>query len=190
MPFVPSGVASLIFWALTILVLFKYVLVVLSADHEGEGGTFALYALLCHYLGITAGKPKVGAASDSGRLARSDKSKKADSNELSGFDTAGGAQAIGQSEAGVRAPLGAPHEERDHHMNGWDRVPKPLHAFRTPQIAAYLRKAFRSSLVAQVALMIITLLSSGMLIGDGIITPSISVLSAVGGLANIPGVRE
>ena len=32
--------------------LSQYVMVVLSADHEGEGGTFALYALLCRYIGI------------------------------------------------------------------------------------------------------------------------------------------
>ena len=31
------GAVSLIFWSLTLVVLFKYVVVVLSADHDGEG---------------------------------------------------------------------------------------------------------------------------------------------------------
>jgi KUP system potassium uptake protein len=40
------GVISLIFWALTIVVSIKYVILVLSADNEGEGGLFALYSLI------------------------------------------------------------------------------------------------------------------------------------------------
>src|SRR6187401_2726178 len=36
------GVASLIFWALTIIVTVKYVGLVMSADNDGEGGIMAL----------------------------------------------------------------------------------------------------------------------------------------------------
>jgi len=36
------GGASCLFWALTCVVVFKYILVVLRADHDGEGGIFAL----------------------------------------------------------------------------------------------------------------------------------------------------
>ena len=39
------GVLSLIFWALIIVVTIKYVLVLLRADNNGEGGTLALTAL-------------------------------------------------------------------------------------------------------------------------------------------------
>jgi KUP system potassium uptake protein len=39
------GVLSLILWALTIVVTLKYVLVLLRADNEGEGGTLSLMAL-------------------------------------------------------------------------------------------------------------------------------------------------
>lgn len=42
------GVTSTIFWALTLIVSVKYVLLVLRADHQKEGGVFALYALLRH----------------------------------------------------------------------------------------------------------------------------------------------
>jgi len=39
------GVLSLIFWALMLIVTFKYVLLLLRADNRGEGGMFALMAL-------------------------------------------------------------------------------------------------------------------------------------------------
>jgi KUP system potassium uptake protein len=39
------GVTSLVFWALTVVVVMKYVMFVLSADHDGEGGILALLAL-------------------------------------------------------------------------------------------------------------------------------------------------
>jgi KUP system potassium uptake protein len=44
------GVLSLIIWTLTLMVSVKYVLIVLLADDEGGGGTFALYSLLCRYV--------------------------------------------------------------------------------------------------------------------------------------------
>jgi len=40
------GVLSLIFWALTLVILVKYVGVVLNADNKGEGGVLALTALV------------------------------------------------------------------------------------------------------------------------------------------------
>jgi KUP system potassium uptake protein len=40
------SVVSLMFWALTIIVTIKYVLLLLRADNEGEGGTLSLLALL------------------------------------------------------------------------------------------------------------------------------------------------
>jgi KUP system potassium uptake protein len=35
------GVVSLVFWALTLVVTLKYVLIVMRADNGGEGGTLA-----------------------------------------------------------------------------------------------------------------------------------------------------
>jgi len=40
------GTLSCIIWTLTLQTTFKYVLMVLRADNRGEGGTFALYALV------------------------------------------------------------------------------------------------------------------------------------------------
>ncbi len=40
------GGVSLIFWALTLIISFKYMVFVLRADYDGEGGVFALVSLL------------------------------------------------------------------------------------------------------------------------------------------------
>ena len=40
------GVLSLIFWTLILVILLKYMVFVLRANNRGEGGTFALLALL------------------------------------------------------------------------------------------------------------------------------------------------
>jgi KUP system potassium uptake protein len=37
------GAISLVFWALTLVISFKYVFFVMQADNDGEGGVFALY---------------------------------------------------------------------------------------------------------------------------------------------------
>src|SRR5262249_45000510 len=45
------GVLSLIFWALVIVVTLKYVVILLHADNNGEGGTLTLMALAQRALG-------------------------------------------------------------------------------------------------------------------------------------------
>ena len=40
------GVLSLIFWTLMLVVTAKYVLVAMRADNKGEGGSFALLAMI------------------------------------------------------------------------------------------------------------------------------------------------
>ena len=47
------GVLSLIFWALIVVVTLKYVLILLRADNNGEGGTLTLMALAQRALGRT-----------------------------------------------------------------------------------------------------------------------------------------
>lgn len=46
------GAISLVFWALTIVICIKYILLVLRADSEGEGGVFALYSLIAKKINI------------------------------------------------------------------------------------------------------------------------------------------
>lgn len=44
------GALSLIIWSITLIVTVKYVFIILCADDEGEGGTFAVYCLLSRYV--------------------------------------------------------------------------------------------------------------------------------------------
>lgn len=46
------GVLSIIIWTLTLMVTVKYVFIVLRADDQGGGGTFALYSLVCRYVSL------------------------------------------------------------------------------------------------------------------------------------------
>jgi KUP system potassium uptake protein len=57
------GVMSLVFWALIVVICVKYVIFILLADNHGEGGIFALLAL------ISAGKRKVPSGMRSVALA-------------------------------------------------------------------------------------------------------------------------
>jgi KUP system potassium uptake protein len=52
------GVLSLIIWSLTFMVTLKYVLIVLYADNDGEGGTFSTYSLLSRYTNIANRDPR------------------------------------------------------------------------------------------------------------------------------------
>jgi KUP system potassium uptake protein len=40
------GVLSLIFWSLLVVVTLKYVVLIMRADNEGEGGILSLFALV------------------------------------------------------------------------------------------------------------------------------------------------
>ncbi|KAL3139069.1 Potassium transporter [Trebouxia sp. C0010 RCD-2024] len=58
------GAMSIIFWTITLIVVVKYMLIILMADDNGEGGTFALYSLICRYAGIRPANNGVPDASD------------------------------------------------------------------------------------------------------------------------------
>src|SRR5262249_11422244 len=48
------GIVSLILWSLIIIVTLKYVVILLRADNDGEGGTLTLMALAQRAMGPTA----------------------------------------------------------------------------------------------------------------------------------------
>lgn len=52
------GVLSIIIWSLVTMVTIKYILIILHADNDGEGGTFSTYALLSRYINITNRDPR------------------------------------------------------------------------------------------------------------------------------------
>lgn len=120
------GTFSLIFWTLTLIPLLKYVFILLSADDNGEGGTFALYSLLCRHAKFNL-LPNQQAADE----------------ELSSYKYGPSSQTVASS---------------------------PLKRF--------LEKHKR----LRTALLIVVLFGACMVIGDGVLTPAISVLASVAGL--------
>ncbi|RAL42351.1 hypothetical protein DM860_012134 [Cuscuta australis] len=131
------GVLSFIFWTFTIIPLFKYIFIVLSADDNGEGGTFALYSLLCRHA----------------RLSLLPNQQQETDEKLSSY--------------GIRGT-------KDD----------------SPQSAAF--KSFVESHPSfRNTLLVFVLLGTCMSIGDGVFTPSISVLSAVSGMqVKLKGLHE
>ncbi|KAL7145712.1 hypothetical protein ABFS83_07G105900 [Erythranthe nasuta] len=120
------GAFSLIFWTLTLIPLLKYVIIMLSADDSGEGGTFALYSLLCRH----------------GKFSLLPNQQAAD-EELSSYKYGSSGQS--SSSAAMK------------------RFIEKHKKFRT-------------------GLLLVVLMGAGMVIGDGVITPAMSVLSSVSGL--------
>ncbi|CAL9092026.1 unnamed protein product [Musa textilis] len=128
------GVLSFIFWTLTLIPLFKYIYFVLSADDNGEGGTFALYSLLCRHAKLCI-LPN----------------QQDDDKDLSAYDVEG--------------------------ADTWG----------SNLLKDFLKKhpMFRGGLL------VVVLLGTSMAIGDGVLTPTISVLSAVSGVAvKLPHLHE
>ena len=52
------GALSIIIWSLTLMVSVKYCFIVLHADDDGQGGTFALYSLLTRFTRIARPNPR------------------------------------------------------------------------------------------------------------------------------------
>ncbi|EPS69169.1 hypothetical protein M569_05598, partial [Genlisea aurea] len=122
------GVLSLIFYTLTLIPLLKYVFIILRANDNGDGGTFALYSLICRYA-------KVGLVPN----------QEVEDREVSNY----------------RLPHAGDHRFKR---------------------ASYLKSILEKSNFAKMLLLLATMLGTSMLIGDGVLTPCISVLSAVGGI--------
>ncbi|KAG6764360.1 hypothetical protein POTOM_031826 [Populus tomentosa] len=128
------GIYSIMFWTLSLIGVVKYTSIALKADDQGEGGTFALYSLLCRNMNI-------------GILS----SKQVQTN--TSFS-----HSFLHEGTGNKSRLGI---------------------------------FFERSIVARRALLFIAMLGTCMLIGDGILTPAISVLSAMEGIrAPFPSVSK
>ncbi|KAF8052367.1 hypothetical protein N665_1568s0005 [Sinapis alba] len=123
------GVLSFIFWTITLVPLFKYVFIVLRADDNGEGGTFALYSLLCRHARV---------------------------NSLPSCQLA---------------------DEQLIEYNGSSEMMMTRSGF-----AARLKCALEKHRVLQKVLLVLALIGTCMVIGDGVLTPAISVFSAVSGV--------
>lgn len=120
------GVLSFIFWTITLIPALKYVFIVLRADDNGEGGTFALYSLLCRHA-------KIG--------------------------------------------LSPNHQALDEELSTYSLEPPPA-----TQGSHLIKTFLENHQRLRSGLLVAVLLGTCMVIGDGILTPTISVLSAVSGL--------
>ncbi|KAE9603298.1 putative potassium transporter [Lupinus albus] len=120
------GALSLIIYSLTLVPLLKYVFVVLRANDNGQGGTFALYSLLCRHAKIKI----------------------------------------------------IPNQHRtDEELTTYSRSNS-----REKSFSAKTKRWLEAQAYAKSAILILVLIGTCMMIGDGILTSSISVLSAVGGI--------
>ncbi|CAI8617744.1 unnamed protein product [Vicia faba] len=120
------GALSLIIYSLTLVPLLKYVFIVLRANDNGQGGTFALYSLLCRHAKIKT----------------------------------------------------IPNQHRtDEELTTYSRS-----TFHERSFAAKTKRWLEERESWKSAILILVLAGTCMVIGDGILTPAISVLSAVGGI--------
>ncbi|MCO5594469.1 hypothetical protein L7F22_048499 [Adiantum nelumboides] len=129
------GALSLIIYLLLLIPLVKYTFIVMRANDNGEGGTFALYSLICRHARV---------------------------------DT-----------------IPSQH---------WtDRMLTTYHQHRLDEktVAGKTTRWLEGNCYAQKLLVLLVLFGTCMLIGDGILTPAISVLSSVGGIqVNKPHVSD
>jgi KUP system potassium uptake protein len=121
------GVFSLIFWLLTLIPVVKYVFIVLSAGDNGEGGTFALYSLLCRH---------------------------------------------------AKLSLLPNQQAADEEVSTYYNSRQPAQNTGTSPLKRFLEKHRR----LRTGLLVVVLVGACMVIGDGVLTPAISVLSSVSGL--------
>ncbi|BAF08880.1 potassium transporter 19 isoform X1 [Oryza sativa Japonica Group] len=121
------GVLSLILYTLILIPMVKYVFIVLYANDNGDGGTFALYSLISRHAKI--------------RMIPNDQTEDANVSNYS--------------------------------------IEAPSSQLRR---AEWVKQKLESSNAAKIALFTITILGTSMVMGDGTLTPAISVLSAVSGI--------
>ncbi|KAI3442248.1 RNA helicase [Psidium guajava] len=120
------GALSLIIYSLTLIPLLKYVFVVCRANDNGQGGTFALYSLLCRHAKIKT----------------------------------------------------IPNQHRtDEELTTYSRT-----TFHEKSVAAKTKGWLERHASRKNTLLMLVLVGTCMVIGDGILTPAISVLSAAGGI--------
>lgn len=122
------GALSFIFWTLTLVPLLKYVFIVLKADDNGEGGTFALYSLLCRHARVSS-LPNCQLADE----------------ELSSYK-------------------------------------KEIPNLALSSFGSRLKSTLEKYGVLQRFLLVLALVGACMVIGDGVLTPALSVFSAVSGV--------
>ncbi|XP_057465139.1 potassium transporter 7-like isoform X1 [Actinidia eriantha] len=130
------GALSLVLYTLILIPLVKYVFIVLWANDDGEGGTFALYSLICRHAKVSLLPNQL--PSDA---------------RISSF----------------RLKVPSPELER----------------------SLKLKERLETSLTLKKLILILVLAGTSMVIADGVVTPAMSVMSAVGGLkVGVSGIKQ
>ncbi|XP_022895544.1 potassium transporter 7-like isoform X4 [Olea europaea var. sylvestris] len=130
------GALSLVLYTLILIPLIKYVLIVLWANDDGEGGTFALYSLICRHAKASLLPNQL--PSDA---------------RISSF----------------RLKVPSPELER----------------------SLKIKERLETSLTLKKLLLMLVLAGTSMVIADGVVTPAMSVISAVSGLKiGVSGVTQ
>ncbi|KAK9734680.1 hypothetical protein RND81_04G156500 [Saponaria officinalis] len=130
------GALSLVLYTLILIPLLKYVLIVLLANDDGEGGTFALYSLICRHAKVSLIPNQL--PSDA---------------RISSF----------------RLKVPSPELER----------------------SLRIKERLENSLGLKKILLMLVLAGTSMVIADGVVTPAMSVVSAVDGLkVGIAGINQ
>ncbi|CAM6092546.1 unnamed protein product [Calypogeia fissa] len=130
------GSLSIILYTFTLLPLIKYVFIVLRANDNGNGGTFALYSLLCRHAKILVSQ-----------------NQGPEDSEVSSYN-----------------------------------LPTPSRPLKRSN---RMKEALQKSPFLRNGLLTIAVLGTCMVIGDGVLTPSISVLSAIQGIKTaVPSVSQ
>ncbi|VAH68288.1 unnamed protein product [Triticum turgidum subsp. durum] len=121
------GVMSLIIYTVLLLPLMKYCFIVLRANDNGDGGTFALYSLISRYARISL----------------------------------------------------IPNQQAEDATVSHYKLESPTNRVKR---AHWIKEKMENSPKFKVILFLVTILATSMVIGDGVLTPCISVLSAVTGI--------
>lgn len=130
------GALSLVLYTLILIPLIKYIIVVLWANDDGEGGTFALYSLICRNAKVSLLPNQL--PSDA---------------RISSF----------------RLKVPSPELER----------------------SLKIKERLETSLALKKVILMFVLVGTSMVIAVGVVTPAMSVMSAVGGLkVGITGIKQ
>ncbi|XP_031098463.1 potassium transporter 5-like isoform X2 [Ipomoea triloba] len=124
------GVLSLVIYTIILVPLLKYVCIILWANDNGDGGTFALYSLMCRHMSVSL----------------------------------------------------RPNQEPEDIELSNNRLETPSNELKRAQ---KIKEKLESSMLIKTVLFLVTMLATSMVIGDGVLTPCVSVLSAVSGVKSL-----
>ncbi|KAK3425618.1 hypothetical protein EUGRSUZ_F02234 [Eucalyptus grandis] len=124
------GVLSLIIYTIILIPMLKYIFIVILANDNGDGGTFALYSLICRYINVS---------------------------------------------------LIPNQQPEDREVSNY-KLDIPSNQLRRSE---KIKGILENSKSAKIMLFLVTIMATSMVIGDGVLTPCISILSVMSGINSL-----